>query len=366
MTAPTTIEEITARNMDIALREPFGIATGAQALAANLLVHVRLRSGAEGWGEAAPFAAVNGETREAAREAIAQVVPGLRGTDARTWRTLGARLRAQIPHAMSACCAIETAVLDALTRHYEMPLWVLFGGAGSVLQTDCTITTGSAEAAQTAAARIARAGFETIKLKVGGVPLADDVARVEAVVATASGCGLLLDANGAMASVDEALDLLEAARRAGGRVVLFEQPLGREDFDGMSEVAARAGVPVAADESVASVADVLRVAHAHAAHVINLKIMKSGIVQALEMAAAARAHGLGLMIGGMVESELAMTTSACLAAGQGGFDFVDLDTPLFLLDSPLAGGSVVRGPRLDLSDIVAGHGVAPRERWLTG
>jgi L-alanine-DL-glutamate epimerase-like enolase superfamily enzyme len=77
------------------------------------------------------------------------------------------------------------------------------------------------------------------------------------------------------------------------------------------------------------------------------------------MAAAARALGLGLMIGAMVESPLAIATSASLAAGQGGFSFVDLDTHLFMRDIPLSGGFVQSGPLLDLSGIAAGHGVVP-------
>jgi hypothetical protein len=67
-----------------------------------------------------------------------------------------------------------------------------------------------------------------------------------------------------------------------------------------------------------------------------------------------------MMIGGMVETELSMTTSACLAAGIGGFRFVDLDTPLFMSERPLVGGFAQQGPRLDLSGITLGHGVEVR------
>jgi hypothetical protein len=57
---------------------------------------------------------------------------------------------------------------------------------------------------------------------------------------------------------------------------------------------------------------------------------------------------------------LAMTTSACFAAGLGGFSFVDLDTPLFLAENPFSGGYAQQGGTLDLRPIAAGHGVAPR------
>ena len=81
------------------------------------------------------------------------------------------------------------------------------------------------------------------------------------------------------------------------------------------------------------------------------------MIEALDIAAICRAARLGLMIGGMVESSLAMTVSACLAAGQGGFSFVDLDTPLFMRGSPLRGGMKQEGPLIRVDQIEAGHGV---------
>jgi hypothetical protein len=66
------------------------------------------------------------------------------------------------------------------------------------------------------------------------------------------------------------------------------------------------------------------------------------------------------MIGGMVETRLAMSASACLAGGMGGFSFVDLDTPLFLAWDPFEGGFDMRGPDLDLANIRLGHGVRRR------
>src|SRR6185436_74195 len=103
-----------------------------------------------------------------------------------------------------------------------------------------------------------------------------------------------------------------------------------------------------------------RIAQEHAAQIVNIKLMKCGVAEALDIAAVARAAGLGLMIGGMVESVLAMTVSACFAAGLGGFSFVDLDTPLFMAASHFDGGMVYAGGRLELAHIQAGHGVTPK------
>ena len=104
----------------------------------------------------------------------------------------------------------------------------------------------------------------------------------------------------------------------------------------------------------------LRIVYEQAAQVVNIKLMKAGVVEALDIAAICRAAQLRLMIGGMVESILAMTMSAHFAAGQGGFSFVDLDTPMFMAENPFEGGFRQTGARLDLRHITAGHGVRPR------
>jgi L-alanine-DL-glutamate epimerase-like enolase superfamily enzyme len=115
-------------------------------------------------------------------------------------------------------------------------------------------------------------------------------------------------------------------------------------------------VPVAADESCRTPQDALRIAHEQLASVINIKLVKAGVVAGIEIAAIARAAGLGLMVGGMVETRLAMGFSAHFAAGTGGFDWIDLDTPLLMAADPVEGGYSVDGATYDLRAIPAGHG----------
>lgn len=351
----TTITAIDARPFDAALHEPFGIAGGAADVARNVLVVVELADGTVGYGEGAPLPPYNGETQRSTLDAIAAALPAVLRGDAREWRAIAARIGAVIPDAGAARCALETAVLDALTKRAGLPLWALFGGAARGLETDVTIPTGSVQHAAASAARWRDEGFSTLKVKIGE-PGADDVARVVAIAQAAPGCSLVLDANASL-TADAAIALRRALAAEGAEVALMEQPVGKRDLDGLRRVAA-AGVTVAADESAVVAGDVPRLGLG-APHVVNVKIMKAGVVEALDVALAARAHGLRLMIGGMVESRLAMTTSACLAAGLGGFSFVDLDTPMFFVSEPFEGGFEQRGARLDVGRISAGHGVLP-------
>ena len=352
------IQHLEFRAFDAPLSEPFGIATGSQLVARNVLVEVGLDDGTLGIGEAAPFPAVNGETREDAERLLTAAREHLLGLEAHTWRAASQRANQLLGEAPSALCGFETALLDALTRSLGISLFAFFGGAKPALITDITLTTGGPEQAATQAARAYERGFRTLKLKVGGVPLTEDLERLSRAASVAPDAALVLDANASLHAA-EAIRMVRALGALRERVVLFEQPTRANDLAGLRAVR-EAGIKVAADESARTVADVERLLDAQAADVINVKIMKSGLVGALDMASGARAAGLELMIGGMVETRLAMTASACLAGGLGGFSHVDLDTPLFLSEDPCVGGFEDAWPHLRLGAIERGHGVSWR------
>jgi L-alanine-DL-glutamate epimerase-like enolase superfamily enzyme len=353
MPAATEIVGVRVDPIDIRLTEPFGIAGGATSVTESAVVTVELGDGTTGIGEASPLPTFNGETRGMVIEALAAMEAQVVGDDVRAWRRV-ATLACQKSGA--AKCALETALLDALAKHAKMPLWAFFGGAERTLVTDITIPiAGVGDARRAAKARVTE-GFTRLKVKVGGARASDDLARLTAVHEAAPAADLMLDGNGGL-TAEAALDLLSDLRARGVTPILFEQPVPGDDIEGLALVARRGGVPVAADESVATAADALRVAAAGAASVVNIKLMKSGVVEALAIASAARAAGLDLMIGGMIEARLAMSMSACFAAGLGGFAFVDLDTPRFLAEDPFTGGYAEVGACLDLSPIRAGHGV---------
>jgi L-Ala-D/L-Glu epimerase len=359
MESPTTIRALSVETLDIPLHTPFGIAGGEQDLARNLLTTVELADGTRGYGEAAPFPAFNGETQDLARAAIETACGTVEGADAREWRLIASKLHDTIGPVGSAQCAIETAILDALTRHGHLPLWAFFGGASTSLETDMTITTGTVAQAADAARDILARGMRTIKVKIGSGDLALDLERVAAIAAAAPGASLILDGNCGF-SADKALQLTATLLEQGVRVALLEQPVPKDDWDGLHQVAQWGGIPVAADETAADARAALRIVQERAAQVVNIKLMKCGIVEALDIVAICRAARLRLMIGGMVESILAMSASACFAAGQGGFSFVDLDTPLFMAENPFDGGMIYQGGRIELGQIAAGHGVTPR------
>ena len=348
------ISALDTESFALELSEPFGIAGGSPDRARIGVVKLRLADGTLGLGEAAPLTAYNGETLEGALRAVEAARPLLLGKDARSWRRLALELRAVTGGSASAQCALETALVDALARQSGWALHDWFGGAGGPqLETDVTIPIMEPAAARLAAARWWARGFRRLKIKVG---LGDDLGRVLAAHAGAPEALLSVDANASFDAA-QACELVQRLGAAGVQLEVFEQPVAAEDWSGLEQVGRVARLVL--DESVVSGAQaVLAAQRLGPPHVINVKLMKSGICEALEIVAVARASGMSLMIGGMLESSLAMTTSACFASGQGGFELVDLDTPLFLASSPFVGGFSLRGAMLDLSTIEHGHGVS--------
>ncbi|MBI5684371.1 MAG: dipeptide epimerase [Verrucomicrobia bacterium] len=359
--SPTRILSIEVEPLDISLFAPFGISSGVQVTAKNVLVTVELADGTRGYGEAAPFAAYNGETQAGALQSLRQARTWLPGRNARAWRSLAAEFRRRGGKRCGAAqCAFETALLDALKRHERVPLWRYFGDAGTTLETDMTVTTGSPAEAAVAARAIVKRGIRSIKMKIGGPRgVAHDLARISAVHEVSPASPLILDGNAAI-SRSEARELANGMKKLRIVPALLEQWLAKHDFDGMRSLAEETGWLVAADESCCTARDVQRITRKRAAQVINIKLMKAGIAAALDIARVARAHGLSLMIGGNIESILAMTVSACFAAGLGGFRFADLDTPLFMAANPFRGGYKLDGARISVARITAGHGVIPR------
>lgn len=341
------IEALRARPLSVPLLEPFVIASGrvdaTRAVEVEAHVTWRGKSGV-GLGEAACLPPV---TREDQGDVLREIERASLGVESLS--RLGPVTRA----------AVETAILDAMATIQGVPVRAFLSDASvEALETDVTIAIADpAKMAELARSWVAR-GFRALKVKVGK-DVDADARALEAIGRAAPAATLRVDANAGYTAA-EAIALARACEHLRLRVECWEQPCAAGDLDGMAEVAEALDAPVIADESVKTLDDLHVLARRRYADGVNLKLAKSGgLLTCLAIGTAARAAGLQIMVGGMVETRLGMTAAAHLACALGGVDFVDLDTAWLLADDPYEGGYVANGPRYHLPD-VPGLGVRRR------
>ncbi|XP_057417343.1 L-Ala-D/L-amino acid epimerase isoform X3 [Lotus japonicus] len=347
------------RPLNVPLIAPFTIASSRLDKVENVAIRVELKNGAVGWGEAPVLPFVTAEDQPTAMAKASEACAFLYKCPALTLGSLLGEIGAILPgHQFASVRAgVEMAIIDAVANSIRVPLWKLFGGASNTITTDITIPIVSPSEAAKLASKYYKEGFETLKLKVGK-NLNADIEVLQAIRAAHPTCQFILDANEGYNS-EEAVEVLEKLHEMGLTPVLFEQPVHRDDWDGLGYVSSiareRYGVSVAADESCRGLTDVYKIAEGNLLDVINIKLAKVGVMGALDIIDKAKVAGLDLMIGGMVETRLAMGFAGHLAAGLGCFKFIDLDTPLLLADDPVLEGYEVSGATYKFTN-ARGHG----------
>ncbi len=329
--------------LDLTTRFDFRIAsTAPRRRHENLLVRLE-HDGIEGLGEAAP-ARYQGETRALAAAALDAWAPVL-GDDPFALEAIEARLDATLAGQWAARAALETALHDWIGRRLGLPVWRLLGLDAARTPLSC-VTLGMAPPAEMEEKLETVRDFPMLKVKLGAP---GDVENLRFIRARYAG-KLQVDANTAWSPAD-AVRVLRAIEPLG--IELVEQPVPREDLDGLRWVRERSGIPVFADESAHRLRDVGHLAGR--VDGVNLKLMKTGgLREALRMIHAARALGLRVMLGSMVESSLALSAAAQLAPLA---DYLDLDGHWLLADDPFDGAPRERGV-IALSER-PGLGVAP-------
>ena len=344
-TSSFTITNIELCPLDLPITDPFVVATGQLQVAQNAFVRLTLHDGTTGYGEIAPFPAITGEDRESSLEKARLLGQHLLGQSTLHYQRLGHELSELAPDAPAARCGLETALLDAFTRALRVPLWALWGGADvRARETDVTIPITSFERTRELARYWYAQGFRLFKLKVGH-DVDEDIRRVETLHRHCPGVAFVIDANQGYTR-EEAAALIQDVNRFGGNILLLEQPLAKDDLEGHAELKRDCHVPIAADESAQSLRDLQAVIRHRAADYVNIKITKSGLLEGVLMTTSAKAAGLQVMLGGMVETRVAMGCSYGLAMGIGGCSVLDLDTPLLLETDPVDGGYTYKGPWL--------------------
>ena len=334
--------QLRVRTVSLALAEEFGIARGSRTTQAVVQVELE-HEGLVGRGEAAPIY-YRGETVETASAFLGEA-GGRIGDDPFALEEVLARGGRAGDGDAAGRCALDAALHDWIGRRLGVPVWRLLGLSRRAPATSFTIGIDTLEGTLGRARRAKE--FGALKVKVGG---AEDLARLEAVRAE-SDAPLRVDANEGW-TLDQARELVPALVELG--VELLEQPFPAADLDSfraLRELEPRP--PLVVDEGCHDLADVARCAQY--ADAINVKLAKcGGLREAVRMVHAARALGLGVMLGCMIESELGIAPAAQIASLA---DWVDLDGHLLLADRPFTGLDLEKGRVLPSHR--AGLGVEP-------
>ena len=298
-----------------------------------VLVEVEDSDGVIGHGEAPVVPAVTGEDEPGIRAALTgplhDVVLGV-GTD--DLPDLLSRVAGAVPGRPSARAGVDVALHDLAARRAGVPLAVLLGGEVGDVPTDVTVAAGDAASLAAAACDRVADGFTALKLKVG-TDAATDVARVRAVrSAVGASVVIRLDTNQGW-TPDQAVRVIRALEDAGAGVELVEQPVPAADLDGLARVTAAVSTPVMADEAVFTLADLSAVIERGAATLVNVKLAKAGgLAPARAQLGLAAAHGIGTMVGSMMETGIGVAAAGSLVAAVGTTLVSDLDAAWWLAD----------------------------------
>lgn len=349
------VADFSVSKLNAPLIYPFRTALGQHDELENVLFRIKLANGVEGFGEAGIAPHITGETVSETIKNLRRVGKKIIEQDVNSYQTISSDIKGQLLKNRAALAAVEMAMLDALTKTQGIPLWKFFGKHPKRLVSDITIVIASLMENEGAVRVFYRHGFRAFKVKIGRDSELD-LHRVLAVKRLAPKSAIYLDANQGY-SARQTIQFLKALKKKDVWPELIEQPVTKNDWDGLAEVTRAKLAPVCADESVYSVEDCRKLIALKAADVVNIKLMKSGLLEGREIALLAKKNGLKLMIGGMMETSLSMLAAAHFAAGLGCFDFIDLDPPFFIREGMKNNPYLSPAGVYDLRDVKSGIGI---------
>lgn len=326
---------VKARIYELRLRHAWGLSRGIWSVRRNVLVKIE-REGVTGFGEAAPIARYN-ESAESALSFIEKAKPILERSlweYCDRWKEIDSLSPGE--HAGKA--ALDIAILDWVCKKLNVPLYRFLGLSKE--KTPLTTFSIGIDKVEVMKEKIREAEeFPIYKIKVG---TKDDREIIEG-IREVTDKPLRVDANEGWKSKEEALEMINWMADKG--VEFVEQPLHASMLKEQAWLKERSKIPIFADESLMTSSDIPKIAQAF--HGINIKLMKcGGIQEALRMVAMARALGLKVMLGCMIETSCGITAGASISPF---FDYVDLDGNLLINNDPFRGVETSKG-RLVLSD----------------
>jgi L-alanine-DL-glutamate epimerase-like enolase superfamily enzyme len=342
--------------------QPFTIATGTMHEAQNIFIRVHTDARIYGVGECSAFPMIVGETQATCFEMAKDFAQLWKGKD-----VLAIDERMNDLHSFTAFnatikSAFDMALFDVAAKKVNEPLYKFLRGKKKELETDLTIGIGTPDAMAEQAIEFKKSGVGVIKVKLGKNG-DDDIERIKKIRwAIGEKIILRIDANQGW-DYDTAKKVLNEIAKYD--IQFCEQPMRRWDDDKLSKLRKKSPVKIMADESVFDHYDAERLIKAQAFDYVNIKFAKSGgILEALRINEVCEKNKISCMMGGMLESRVALTAFAHFATAHDNIIFYDMDTCLLghKLD-PVTGGVKFNGYFVEIPD-TPGIGADGDEEFL--
>jgi L-alanine-DL-glutamate epimerase-like enolase superfamily enzyme len=321
--------KLTTEVIELRTRHPFVIARGGSSDYRVVWVRLADDDGLEGWGEADPSSYYR-ETADTVLAALKKIEPHL-PDDPFALEKAEARFSHIAPNDRAARAALSAALHDLMGKRLAQPVWRLWGlDPARAPRSSFTIGLDTPERMRQKVAEAAP--YPILKIKLG----TDRDEEILRTIRDATDKPIRVDANAGWTR-ERAIRMLPVLREFG--VEFVEQPLPPDDLEGIAAVRREDVLPVIVDESCLVAADIPRLAGV--ADGINIKLAKCGSLrEALRMIATARAHGMLVMVGCMIESSLGITAAAQLAPL---LDAADLDGAALTANDPFVGATIDHG-----------------------
>ena len=333
------ITSVRTRRLSVRLHTPFVTAVRRTETTDTVIVEIEDEDGRTGYGEAPAVWRVTGESLDSAQTCIegplAMVVTG---RDADDLVPLLHDVSDAVVANAGAKAAVDVALHDLGARRRNVSLPMFLGARRHHVTTDVTLPVADAADLPDVARQRVADGFAVLKMKVG-TDAATDVDRVRAVRdAVGDGVAIRLDANQGW-TPREAVTVISALEDARLDVELVEQPVPAHDLDGLGWVTDRVATSIMADESAHSTRDLVELIRRRAVDLVNIKLAKcGGLHNARTLLELARAHGVGAVLGSMMESHIGIGAAASLVAAYETPLVNDLDAAWWAAASPYIGG----------------------------
>ena len=331
------ITKVEIYKMNLDLVKPYTIALGTIKNSEQVFIKIYTNKDIYGVGESSPVVVVQGETQETSVSMAKLFAKVLINKNPLEIARRLQEINAVSPWHNSIKSAFDMALYDIASKNAGMPLYQFLGGSNDKkIKSFGTVFIDTPEYMADTALMLVKKGLEIIKVKLGK-NAAEDIERIRAIrEKIGRDVPIFIDANQGYNEAD-AIRVLRAIEKYN--VQSAEQPLPKDNIEGMARLNSISPIPIMADESLFDHRDALRIVRYNACSSFNIKLAKSGgIHNALKIHSIAEAADIKCQVGCMNETRLGLTALAHFALACKMVIYYDIDSNLLFKDDPITGG----------------------------